>query len=56
MNRRDVVASIKVSRFSNALSRVRRMSAGENKLKTSSEDSGSSQNLRQEVSIYALQG
>jgi hypothetical protein len=49
MNSRDVTAKIRVSRFSKALSRVRRMSAEEKRLKTSSEDSGSSQNyhLRQ---------
>jgi hypothetical protein len=44
MNKRLVTANIKVSRFSKAVSRVRRISAGENKLKTSSVDSGSSQN------------
>lgn len=44
MNRRDVNASTRVSMFSNAWSRVRRMSAGEKRLNTSSEDSGSSQN------------
>jgi hypothetical protein len=35
-----------VSKFSMALSRVRRMSAGAKRLKTSSDDSGSSQNYR----------
>jgi hypothetical protein len=44
MNKRLVTANIKVSRFSKAVSRVRRISAGENKLNTSSVDSGSSQN------------
>lgn len=45
MIRREVTASINVSRFENAVSRVRRMSAGVNRLKTSSVDSGSSQNF-----------
>jgi hypothetical protein len=44
MNSRLVAASISVSRFSSAVSRVRRMSAGEKRLNTSSVDSGSSQN------------
>jgi hypothetical protein len=44
MNRRLVTARMSVSRFSNAVSVVLRMSAGENKLKISSVDSGSSQN------------
>ena len=44
MNRREVTARIRVSRFSRALSRVRRISAGAKRLKTSSDDSGSSQN------------
>jgi hypothetical protein len=44
MNSRLVIASIKVSRFSNAVSRVRRTSAGEKRLNMSSADSGSSQN------------
>lgn len=44
MKRREVIASMRVSRFSRALSRVRRMSAGAKRLKTSSEDSGNSQN------------
>lgn len=35
---------MRVSRFSRARSRVRRISAGVNRLKTSSEDSGSCQN------------
>lgn len=39
-----VTARMRVSKFSIAVSRVRRMSAGENRLKTSSVDSGSSQN------------
>jgi hypothetical protein len=39
-----VIASIRVSRFSSAVSRVRRMSAGEKRLNISSVDSGSSQN------------
>ena len=39
-----MIASIRVSRFSNAVSRVRLMSAGEKRLKISSVDSGSSQN------------
>lgn len=42
--RREVIASISVSRFDSELSLVRRMSTGENKLKMSSVDSGSSQN------------
>ena len=46
----DVMASINVSRFANEVSRVRRISAEENKEKTSSADSGSSQNY----SIIAL--
>jgi len=46
MNRRLVIASMSVSRFSSAVSRVLRMSAGEKRLKTSSVDSGSSQNWR----------
>jgi hypothetical protein len=44
MNRRLVTASRRVSRFSKAVSRVRRISAGEKRLKMSSVDSGSSQN------------
>ena len=44
MNSRLVIASMRVSRFSSAVSRVRRMSAGEKRLKISSVDSGSSQN------------
>lgn len=44
MSKREVTAKMSVSRFSMALSRVRRISAGEKRLKTSSEDSGSSQN------------
>lgn len=44
MKSRDVTASMSVSRFSSALSRVRRTSAAEKRLKTSSGDSGSSQN------------
>ena len=43
-HRREVTARISVSRFSRLLSRVRRMSAGEKSEKTSSVDSGSSQN------------
>ncbi len=39
-----------VSKFPSALSRVRRMSAGVNRLKTSSVDSGSSQNYTLAVS------
>jgi hypothetical protein len=48
---RLVMASIKVSRFSNAVSRVLRISFGEKRLKTSSVDSGSSQNCAKIVSI-----
>ena len=44
MIKRDVIARIKVSRFGKELSRMRRMSTGANRLKTSSVDSGSSQN------------
>lgn len=44
MNRRLVTASMRVSRFSSAVSRVLRMSDGEKRLKMSSVDSGSSQN------------
>lgn len=44
MKSRDVIARISVSRFSRDVSRVRRISAGENRLKTSSVVSGSSQN------------
>lgn len=44
MKRRLVTARMSVSRFSSAVSRVRRMSAGEKRLKISSVDSGSSQN------------
>lgn len=50
MKRRDVTASMRVSRFSRALSRVRRMSAEAKRLKTSSEDSGNSQNCCQKPS------
>lgn len=46
MNNLEVTASISVSRFSGAESLVLRMSAGENKLKTSSVLWGSSQNCR----------
>lgn len=46
MTSREVIASISVSKFSIEESRVRRISAGENKLKTSSVDSGSSQNYK----------
>lgn len=42
--RREVTANINVSKFAIEASRVRRISAGENRLKTSSGDSGSSQN------------
>lgn len=44
LNRRDVAASMSVSRFSKALSRVRRMSAGAKRPNMSPDDSGSSQN------------
>jgi ribosomal protein L33 len=44
INRRLVTARMRVSRFCKAMSRVLLMSAGENKLKISSVDSGSSQN------------
>lgn len=44
IQRRDVITRISVSRFSGALSRVRRISAEENRLNTSSGESGSSQN------------
>jgi hypothetical protein len=44
MNSRLVIANINVSRFSSAVSLVLLMSAGEKRLKMSSEDSGSSQN------------
>lgn len=44
MHSLDVMASMSVSRFSSALSLVRRMSVGEKRVKTSSADSGSSQN------------
>ena len=44
MFKRDVIARTSVSRFSIEASRVRLMSAGEKRLKTSSTDSGSSQN------------
>lgn len=44
MKSRLVIASIRVSRFSRAVSRVRRISAGEKRLNMSSVDSGSSQN------------
>ena len=47
MKSRLVIASMRVSRFSRAVSRVRRMSAGEKRLKISSVDSGSSQNCWQ---------
>jgi hypothetical protein len=49
MNSRLVIASMRVSRFSSAVSRVRRMSAGEKRLKISSVDSGSSQNWGREL-------
>src|SRR5437016_715624 len=42
--RREVIARMSVSRFSMEASRVRLISAGEKRLKTSSTDSGSSQN------------
>lgn len=42
----EVTASTRVSRLAGALSRVRRMSAEENRVKTSSADSGNSQNCR----------
>lgn len=48
--KREVMDSNNVSKFPNALSRVRRMSAGVNRLKTSSVDSGSSQNYTLVVS------
>ena len=41
---RLVIASMRVSRFSRALSRVLRMSVAEKRLNMSSADSGSSQN------------
>lgn len=44
MNSRLVTANMRVSRFSRAESRARRISAGEKRLKISSVDSGSSQN------------
>jgi hypothetical protein len=44
INSRLVIASMSVSRFSKAVSRVLRMSAGEKRLNMSSVDSGSSQN------------
>jgi hypothetical protein len=40
----DVTASMSVSKFPRLLSLVRRMSVGEKRVKTSSADSGSSQN------------
>lgn len=43
---REVTARISVSRLARLLSRVRRISAGEKSEKTSSADSGSSQNYR----------
>ena len=46
MHNLEVTAKMRVSRFSKLLSLVRRMSAGENSEKTSSADSGSSQNCR----------
>lgn len=46
MNKRLVIASTSVSKFSSAVSRVRRISFGEKRLKMSSVDSGSSQNWR----------
>ena len=49
MNSRLVTANISVSRFSSALSLVLRMSAGEKRLKTSSVDSGNSQNWYTQV-------
>jgi len=49
---RLVIASISVSRFSRAVSRVRRMSDAEKRVKTSSVDSGSSQNCA--VSVRCL--
>jgi len=44
--RREVTARMSVSRLARLLSRVRRISAGEKSEKTSSVDSGSSQNWR----------
>ena len=44
VKRRDVRARMRVSMFGRELSRARRTSTGEKRLKTSSVDSGSSQN------------
>lgn len=44
MKRRDVRAKMRVSMLGRELSRARRTSAGEKRLKTSSVESGSSQN------------
>lgn len=46
------MASTSVSRFSSAVSRVRRISLGEKREKTSSVDSGSSQNCRELSVLY----
>ena len=49
LNRRDVSAIMSVSRLDRDVSRVRRTSIGEKRLKTSSADSGSCQNYEQSV-------
>lgn len=56
MNSRLVIASTSVSRFSRAVSRVRRISFVEKRLKMSSVDSGSSQNWRGVDSQYGGYG
>ena len=45
-NKREVIASIRVSKFDGDASRVRRMSFAEKRVKTSSVDSGSCQNYK----------
>ena len=51
--RREITARINVSTFASSWSRARRMSAGVNRLKTSSVDSGSSQNYTMEADRLA---
>lgn len=52
--RREVTARMSVSRLARLMSRVRRMSAGEKSEKTSSVDSGSSQNWRHSQQQHSI--
>ena len=54
INRRLVIASMRVSRFSSAVSRVLRISLGEKRLNMSSVDSGSSQNCGVSRLVHGL--